>query len=387
METLLTDKQLQFKKYIKDFLQKELAPHVDEIEESHDFPMQFFHKLAKHRLLAMNFPRYFGGQESDSITCALFIEEIAKISSGVAGAVTTAGMTGPFLILATGNEKQKEKYLHGVATAQTITAFGATEPNAGSDLNNIETIAVKEGAHYRINGTKTFCTHSTVANIFLIVTNTNPEGPQKEYTVFLLERGRKGLTVGEKFHKMGWTCNDTAEVYLNDVIATEDDIVGQRGAGFNAAFSSINFTRIILSAIAYGVSQSTLESAIDYSRHCMVGGKPLISEQGIRCDFANLATEIEAAGMLIYRAAYLQDKGLRNRKEAAMSKYYSTNLAKKVTKECLRIMGLEAFRRRHRTAVNFTDAPVFTIADGTSEIQLENIAKGLNLLKSGHIGK
>ncbi len=387
MKTLLTEAQLEFKNYIAEYLEKELKPYVKEIEGAHSFPMGFYKKLAKDRLLALNFPKHFGGQEYDCLRCAILIEEMAKLSSGVAGTVTTAGMTGPFLILDLGNEEQKETYLHGVATGETITAFGATEPNAGSDLTNIETIAIKEGGNYRINGSKTFCTNASVANIFIIITNTNPEGPRKEFTAFLLEKDTAGMKVGEKFDKMGWTCQDTAEVYLNDVVVPESSIIGSVGKGFNAAFSSINFTRIILAATAYGVCQAALQLAIEHSRNVKIGERPLIDQQGIRCEISDLATEIEAAGLLIYRAATLQDRKQNNRKEAAMAKYYATNLAKKVTKETMRMLGPEGYYKNGLAATFFLDSPVFTIADGTSEIQKENIAKGLKLAKPGQLGK
>ncbi|RJR47080.1 MAG: acyl-CoA dehydrogenase, partial [Desulfobacteraceae bacterium] len=201
MDLSLTREHQRFQEKIRDFLQEELTPRVREIESAARFPMEFYKRLAEKNLLALNFPKKYGGQEADTITCAILIEEMSKICSGVAGTVTTAGMTGPSLLLKAGTEAQKEKYLQGVATGETITAFAITEPNCGSDVTNLTTRAVAEGNSYRINGTKVFITNGSVANIFLVVARTGDEG--KQFSVFLVERDRPGFSVSKKFEKIG----------------------------------------------------------------------------------------------------------------------------------------------------------------------------------------
>ena len=339
--------------------------------------------LADNNYLGINYPLKYGGREADTMTCAYLIKEMSKLCSGVAGSVTTAGMTSAYLILAVGSEVQKEKYLHGIATGETIVAFGATEPDAGSDLSGLRTTAVKEGSSYRINGTKT-CTNANVANIFLIVANTGID--RRELSVFLIERGTKGLSVSKTFDKLGWSSQDTAEVSLSDVIVPEENIVGGLGKGLAGAFASINFTRILLAATAWGVAEAALENTIAFANRKMHRGKVLSRHQGVRSELANMAVEIESTGLLVYQAALMQDKGIRNRKQAAMAKYYATNTAKRVSRETNRIHGIDGFSSAHQSAIFFCDTPVFTIADGTSEIQLENIAKELNLLQPGQIG-
>jgi alkylation response protein AidB-like acyl-CoA dehydrogenase len=384
MDFSLTPEQEKFQQRLHRFLQEELAPLVDEIESAHEFPMGFYKHLAANHLLAINFPRKYGGQEADCTTCAILIEELSKFCAGVAGCVTTAGMTSPFLLLVSGTEEQKEKYLHGVATGETIAAFAITEPNAGSDVTKLLTRAVAEGNSYRINGTKTFTTNGSVANIFLIVAKTGEE--EKRFSVFLIERGTPGLSVSKKFDKLGWASQDTTEISLDDVIVPKENLVGPEGGGLSRAFGSINFTRILMGSTALGVAESALDHALKYARDKEQMGKPLYKQQGIRSELSKMAVEVEAARLLVYRAAWMYDRGLRNRKETAMAKYYTTEMAKRITREVLRLHGLDGFIKKHQAAIFFADTPVFTIADGTSEIQLENISRELGLLESGGMG-
>jgi butyryl-CoA dehydrogenase len=384
MDFALTLVQKDFQQRIRAFLQQELAPLVEEIERAESFPMDFYKRLAANNLLAINFPKKYGGQDADCIICTILIEEMAKVCSGVAGTVTTAGMTAPHLLLEAGSEKQKETYLHGVATGETLTSFAITEPNSGSDVTNLETRAVTEGDYYRINGSKVFITNGSVANIFLVVARTGDR--EKEFSVFLVERNRPGFSVSKKFQKLGWACQDTTEISLNDVILPRENLVGPEGRGLSAAMTSIGFTRILLAATGLGVAESALERTIAYVMDKNEMGKPMARHQGIRATLARIAVDIEAARFLVYRAAWMLDKGLRHRKEAAMAKYYATELAKRVTKEMLPLYGIEGFAKRHQAAISFSDSPVFTIADGTSEIQLENISRELGLLRSGEMG-
>jgi alkylation response protein AidB-like acyl-CoA dehydrogenase len=380
----LNKEHQQFQKKIRDFLRKELEPHVREIEGAAKFPMEFYRLLAENKLLALNFPKKYGGQEADVVTCAILIHEMAKLSSGVAGTVTTAGMTAPALLLKAGTNAQKEKYLHGVATGDTITSFAITEPNCGSDITNLATQAVAEGDSYRINGTKVFITNGSVANIFLIVARTGPL--RKEFSVFLVEQDRPGFSVSKKFQKLGWWCQDTTEICLDDVVVPKENLVGPEGGGLLDAMTSIGFTRVLLAATGLGVAEATLEHAISHTKETVQIGKPLIRQQAVRSALARMAVDIEAGHYLVYGAASMMDRGARHRKEAAMAKFYATELAKRVTRETLRLYGVEGFSRTHQAAVFFADTPVFTIADGTSEIQLENIAREMGLLKSGEMG-
>lgn len=384
MDLSLTKEQKKFQEKLRDFLQKELVPHVKEIEAAAKFPMDFYKKLAENDYLALNFPKKYGGKDADVVTCAILIEEMAKICSGVAGTVTTAGMTAPDLLLIAGTEEQKEKYLHGVATGETITAFAITEPNCGSDVTNLSTRAVAEGDSYRINGTKVFITNGSVANIFLVVAKTGHE--KKQFSVFLVERDRPGFAVSKKFQKLGWWCQDTTEISLDDVIVPKENMVGQEGKGLLDAMTSISFTRVLLSVTGLGVAEATLEHAINYAKNTHQMGKSLIRQQGVRSVLARMAVEIEAGRYLVYGAASMMDMGARHRKEAAMAKFYNTDLAKRTSREILRLYGVDGFSRIHQAAVFFADTPVFTIADGTSEIQLENVAREMGLLRSGEMG-
>ena len=384
MDFELTTEQKVFQQRVIDFYKKELSPYVEEIEKAGEFPMKFYKRLAAENLLGINFPSEYGGWDADSVTCAILIEEMAKISSGVAGSVTTAGMTAPALLFKAGSRQQKEKYLHGVTTGDVITAFAITEPNCGSDVTNMTTSAIPEGDHFRINGTKIFITNGSVAEIFLVVART--EEKKKNFSVFLVEKDRPGFTVSKKFKKLGWACQDTTEISLNDVLVPRENLVGPEGGGLLDAMTSINFTRVLLSATGLGVATSVLERTIEYVKNKKIGGYAMATRQGVRTKLAKMAVDIDCCRYLVYRAAWGMDKGLRNRKEAAMAKYYATDLAKRVTKEILPLYGIEGFSNMHPAAIFFRDTPVFTIADGTSEIQLENISRELGMLKSGQMG-
>ena len=380
-----SEEQKEFKQRLDEFLDAELAPLVEEIEAAHEFPMPFYKKMADNNLLGINYPKKYGGSDADCVTAAILIEELSKYSSSVAGSVTTAGMTSAYPILVSGTEEQKEKYLYGVPTGETITAFAITEPDSGSDVRRLSTFAVREGDYYRINGTKIFTTNGSVATVFLIVAATDDVG--REFTVFIIDEGTPGLSVSKKFDKMGWAAQDTTELSLSDVMVPKKDIIGKQGAGMAKAFESIAYTRIMMAATALGVAESALEHASKYAENKLRSGKPLIKNQGIRTEFARMATEIEAARLLVYRAAWMQDMGVRNRKESAMAKYYATDTAKHISRETLRIFGADGFFTKHQSAIFFADTPVFTVADGTSEIQKENIARELGYLKSGEMGK
>jgi alkylation response protein AidB-like acyl-CoA dehydrogenase len=251
-------------------------------------------------------------------------------------------------------------------------------------VTNLSTRAVAEGDSYRINGTKVFITNGSVANIFLIVAKTGTD--KKQFSVFLVERDRPGFAVSKKFQKLGWWCQDTTEISLDDVIVPKENMVGAEGKGLLDAMTSIGFTRVLLSVTGLGVAEATLKQAIDYAKTTHQMGKPLIRQQGLRSALARMAVEIEAGRYLVYGAASMMDMGVRHRKEAAMAKYYNTDLAKRVTREILRLYGVDGFSKTHQAAVFFADTPVFTIADGTSEIQLENIAREMGLLRSGEMG-
>jgi alkylation response protein AidB-like acyl-CoA dehydrogenase len=385
MDFELNERQKAFKKKLVEYLKQELAPLVEEIEAAHEFPMSFYKKMAENNLIGINYPKKYGGSDADCITGAILIEELSKYSSSVAGSVTTAGMTSAYPILVSGTKAQREKYLYGVPSGETITAFAITEPDAGSDLRHLSTHAVRDGDFYRINGTKIFTTNGSVATVFLIVAATDEEG--KEFTVFIIDKGTAGLKVSKKFDKLGWAAQDTTELSLSDVMVPKEDIIGKEGAGMAKAFESIAYTRILMGATALGVAESALKHASDYAQSKRRSGKAIIKNQWIRTEFARMATEIEMSRLLVYQAAWMQDKGIRNRKEAAMAKYYSTEIAKRISRETLRIFGTEGFSTSHQSAIFFSDTPVFTVADGTSEIQKENIARELGYLKSGEMGK
>jgi butyryl-CoA dehydrogenase len=386
MDFSLTSVQIDFQKWISHYMKTNLAPVVSDIENAHQFPMEFYMQLAEDGLLGINFPEKYGGKNADCITCALLIEETSKYCSSVAGSITTAGMTAPYPLLILGSEAQKEKYLYGVPTGEIITAFAISEPDAGSDVTRLSTRGVRDGDHYLINGTKIFISNGSVAHIFLVVADTSSGDQEKNFSLFLVERDTPGLSVSKKFDKLGWVSQDTTEVAFNDVRVPKENLIGKEGDGLAGGFSSISFTRILLAITGVGVAESALNRGIEYSKNTKRSGKALIRQQSIRAELAELATEVEAARLMVFRAAWMHDRGVRNRKEVAMSKYYATELAKKVTKAVLRIHGVEGFFTHHQAAIFFADTPVFTIADGTSQIQLENISRELGMLKSGEMG-
>ena len=383
MDFSLTKEQLQFQDRIRAFLQEELAPVVEEIESAAVFPMDFYKRVGAKGLLGINFPGKYGGQDADVWTCALLIEEMSKLCSGVAGAVTTAGMTSPSLLLAAGTEAQKERYLHGVATGETITSFAITEPNCGSDVTNLSTRAVAEGDSYRINGGKVFITNGSVANIFLVVAKTGDE--RKRFSVFLIERD-SGLLGKQEVPQTGLGVPGHDRNNAGRCGRPKRESGGARGKGVAACYGPGEFYQDNDGRHWPGGRRICARSRLKPREGKKQMGKPLASQQGIRSEIARLAVEVEAARFLVYHAAWMLDKGLRNRKETAMAKFYATEVAKRITKQTLRLYGIDGFSKKHQAAIFFSDTPVFTIADGTSEIQLENISRELGLLQSGGMG-
>ncbi|MEM0488066.1 MAG: acyl-CoA dehydrogenase family protein [Candidatus Bathyarchaeia archaeon] len=367
---------MRFKYELNDFL-KENSVQIEAAQKLDTFPRSLYKKFAEAGFLGLNFPVSLGGRGLDTTCCVILIEEVAKISSSIAGIITTAGITGPYLILREGSEEQRKKYLPLVCKGELIVSFAITEPNAGSDVTYLSTYAAKDGDFYIINGTKTFITHAPIADLFLITARTGERRGQ--CTVFIVEKNTPGLSVSEKMKKLGWWCQETGEVYLSEVKVHKSQILGAKDAGLRVPMVSINLTRILLSATALGLSERILRNAL--INVVQSSPKSVLRKQFVRASLSRLISEWVAVRALLYKIAHAVDKGTVTRAETSILKLLATELAKKITQECLWMFGYASVDKFSDFSICYLDAPVFTIADGTSEIQLENVARELGLLE------
>lgn len=376
VEGLFEERHFAFKQEVCGVVAS-IGKEIAEAQKIATFPFKVYKFFADKKLLGINFPENLGGRGLDTISCVILIEEVAKLSSSIAGIVATAGITAPYLILKHGTEEQKSNYLPKICEGKLIVAFAITEPNAGSDVNLLSTYATKEGDHYIINGIKTFISHAPVADLFLVTAQTGE--PPGSCTVFILEKGTPGLIVSRKIEKLGWWCQETGEIYLNDVKVGFDQILGEEHAGLRIPMTSIGLTRVLLSAIAVGLTEQVLKNAIAVIRNSDFGS--VKRRQSVRARISALVAQWLSVRVFLYQTAKALDRNGVFRAETSALKFVATELAKKTTQECLWLFGPETVNKFSLPSICYVDAPAFTIADGTSEIQLENIARGLQLIE------
>lgn len=386
MDFSLTPEQKRFREVFRQFLERELVPYIDKIEEDEEFPMDFYKKLGANGFLGINLPREYGGIGVDTLTSAIFVEELSIISSGVSSTVWTSSMAAPFLIYLLGTDWQKSQYISGAVKGNIITANGVTEPNAGSDVSAIETKASKSEGHYIINGSKIFVTNGSVASIFIILckiygANDEPLGSN----LFLVPNDAPGFSVSREIRKLGCHSKNVTEIALEDVSVSEENLLGIEGRGLSQALTLLNYGRTLNAATSLGIAEGAFEACMKFAKEEEQFGKPICKRQGIRSKLAKMYIEVEAARLLTYRSAWQVDQRIKNRREASAAKYYAADVARRVTQEALEIYGSFGIFSQNVMKRLFCDAPSFSIADGTLEMQLEIIAKDLGMINSAEM--
>jgi alkylation response protein AidB-like acyl-CoA dehydrogenase len=353
----------------RDFAQLHIKPHLMEWDESQEFPVHIFKEMGKLGLMGVLVPAEYGGAGLSYFEYKAVIEEIAKVcgSIGLSLAAHNSLCTGH--ILAFGNEEQKKKWLPKLATGEWIGAWGLTEANTGSDAGNMKCTAVKDGDEWVINGAKNWITHGNSGDIAVIICRTGEPRAKNNSTAFVVERGTKGLSAGKKENKLGMRASETTEMIFDDCRIPDANRLGQIGEGFKQAMKVLDGGRISIASLALGIAKGAYEAALKYSQERYQFDKPISSFQGISFKLADMATEIAAAEMLILQACDLKNRHQPMTKEAAMAKYYASEVSVKVANDAVQVFGGYGYTKDFPVEKFYRDAKLCTIGEGTSEIQ------------------
>lgn len=373
----LTENQLMIRDTIRDFAEKNIRPVIMEYDESQKFPMEIMRQLGELGFMGILVPEEYGGAGLGYIEYALIIEELAKVDPSVALSVAAHNGLCTNHINLFGNEEQKRKYLPDLASGEKIGAWGLTEAASGSDAAGLKSYAVKEGNQWILNGSKQFTTHGTVGEIYVVMAITNKEAGKKGISAFILEKGFEGLIIGKKENKLGMRASDTTQLAFENCKVPEENLLGQEGIGFINSMQVLEGGRISIAALSVGLAQGCLDAALKYTNERKQFGKFLSEFQATQFKLAEMHTNIEAARMLTYRAAWMKDNGIPNTKEAAEAKLFASEIAEKAASEAVQMFGGYGYIKEYPVEKFYRDVKLLTIGEGTSEIQRIVIAKDI----------
>lgn len=377
MDFILTKEQLMVRDVVREFTRNEVEPIAAEIDEVCRFPKETVEKMSKYNMLGIPFPAEYGGAGGDEIAYAITVEELSK-ACGTTGVICSAHTSlGCWPIYKYGSEEQKQKYLIPLARGKYLGAFGLTEANAGTDAAGQQTIAVLDKDNYIINGTKLFITNGGQANVYIIFAMTDKSKGTRGISAFIVEKDLPGFSIGKVEDKMGIRASATAELIFQDCKVPKENLLGKEGDGFKIAMSTLDGGRIGIAAQALGIAEGALEETIKYIKERKQFGRPLAKFQGLQWMIADMATEIEAAKLLVYKAAYNKANDLPYNKEAAMAKLYAANAAMNVTTKCVQLHGGYGFTKDYPVERMMRDAKITEIYEGTSQVQQMVIAANL----------
>jgi hypothetical protein len=362
---------------VRKFAEKEIRPHLMEWDEAKTFPMAVMKQLGEMGMMGIIFPEQYGGAGMGYLEYAVIVEELSRVDGSVGISVAAHNSLCSNHIYAMGTEAQKQKYLVPLASGKVIGAWGLTEPEAGSDAGALRTVARKEGSHWIINGTKNFITHATVGELAVVMARTRPGHGGDGISAFILEKGMNGFRAGKQENKLGLRASDTSELIMEDVKVPEENLLGEEGVGFKQAMKTLDGGRISIGALGLGMAQGAFEASVKYAKARHTFGKPISEHQGIQFKLADMQVQIEAARLLIHKAANLKDQGLPYGKAASMAKLYSSEVACRVADEAIQIHGGYGYIKDYPVEKFYRDVKLCTIGEGTSEIQRMVIARHL----------
>ena len=378
MDFTFTDEQKQLRKSVREFAEDEIAPHVMEWDESSHFPSEILPKLAEMGLLGVIFPEEYGGAGLGYVEYATVIEELARVDGSVGLFVAAHNSLCSNHIYKFGSEEQKRKYLIPLAQGKKLGAWSLTEPEAGSDAGGTRTTAVRDSKGWILNGSKTFTTNGTYADICVAMAVTDKSKDSHGISAFILEKGTPGFRPGKKENKLGMRASDTSEVIFTDCRIPGENLLGPEGEGFISSLKILDGGRISIAALGLGMAQGALEAATRYAKERKQFNQPIADFQAIQFKLADMATQVEAARLLVYQAAWLADqKDVRFTREASMAKYFAGEVAVHVASECVQIHGGYGFIKDYPAEKYYRDSKLCTIGEGTSEIQKLVIARQL----------
>lgn len=372
-----TENQQMIADMLQSFGEQHIRPNIMKWDETQEFPVEVFRKLGELGCMGVLVPEKYGGAGFGYSEYVTTIVEISKICGSIGLSVAAHNSLCTNHILMFGTEEQKDRFLPKLATGEHIGAWGLTEPNTGSDAGNMQTTAVKDGDEWVINGSKNFITHGISGEVAVVMTRTGDPRSKNNSTAFIVERGTPGFTGGKKEDKLGMRASETAEMVFQDCRIPDSNRIGEVGEGFKQALSILDGGRISIAALSLGIAKGAFEAALKYSKEREQFGKPISSFQGISFKLADMATEIEAAELLIMNAVFRKNNGLKLSKESAMAKYYASEVACKVSNEAVQIFGGYGYIKEFPVEKFFRDAKLCTIGEGTSEIQKLVISREL----------
>jgi len=368
-----------FQKTIHEFCEKELKPIASEIDREEYFPKELYRRMGKLGLLGMTVPKKYGGAGIDRISYMIALEEIGRVCGSTAIIVEAHNSLGVGHIYEMGTEEQKKKYLPRLTSGEELAAWALTEPNAGSDAASIQTTAVLDGDEWVLNGTKHFITNGDLAWIVTVMAKTDKTKGARGISAFIVERGTPGFKVGQLEDKLGLRGSHTAELIFEDCRIPKENLLGREGNGFIGAMNILDRGRTAIGAMSVGIARGAFEESLAYAKQRQQFGKPIGKFQAIQWMLADMAMEIDAARLLVYRAAYLEDQNIRFTKEASMAKLFASEMAMRTTVKAIQIFGGYGYMKDYPVERFYRDVKLCQIGEGTSEVQRMIIARQLGL--------
>ncbi len=365
----LTEQQLKYRSAFRKFAQERIDPIAQELDEKALYPHEIFDEMKQMGFYGFTIREEFGGSGADSVSFAIALEELARAAAGVAVAFAVHNSIGSFALDIYGTDEQKKELLPKMASGEILTSFALTEENAGSDAGNIETTAVRDGDEFVINGVKRYITNGKYANLHSIIALTTPGRGKKGLSCLLVPSDAPGFRVVKTENKMGQRCSDTATLEFKDCRIPVKNLLGKENRGLSIALKALDSGRFGVASIALGCAQAAFEKALHHAQTRIQFGKPIISNQGIEFMLAEMGTQIEAARLMIYRAAWRKDQGLSMGKEAAMAKMYATEVAEMVTYRAVQILGGAGYMKENDVERYYRDQRICQIYEGTNQIQ------------------
>ncbi len=368
MDFQLTEEQISIRDMVRDFAHKEIAPYVLDYDERKTFPKDIIKKLGNLGLLGITFPEAEGGAGMGNIEYALIVEELSAVDPSIGLIVAAHNSLGTMHIYSFGSKDQKARYLPELLKGNTLSAWALTEPSSGSDAKALKTTAVRNSNTYVLNGSKTFITNANFSEYHVIIAVTDPEKGTRGISAFVVEKGTSGFKISKNLNKLGMRASDTSELFFDNCKIPAENLLGNEGEGFHQSMEVLDGGRISIGAMCVGIARGAYECALQYVQEREAFGKKLSDFQATKFKLADMATEIDAARLLILRSAWMKDNDLYMNKESAMAKLYASEVAVRAANEAVQLYGGYGFIKEYPAEKFYRDAKLGTIGEGTSEI-------------------
>jgi alkylation response protein AidB-like acyl-CoA dehydrogenase len=372
---VLTEEQENLRKEIRRFASREIAPHVSKWDEGSEFPLDVVKKLGDMGLLGVIFPSEYGGAGLGYVDYALAIEELSAVDGSIGLTIAAHNSLGTNHIFIAGTEEQRRKYVPRLASGEWLAAWALTEHSSGSDAASARTTAVRKGDYYILNGSKTFITNGHYADVIVVIAVTDKNKATHGLSAFIVEKGMEGFRAGKKENKLGLRASDTSELVFEECRVPAENLLGKEGEGFIDAMRVLDGGRISIAALGLGIGRGALDAAVGYVKERRQFGKSIAEFQGIQWKLADMATELEAARLLVQRAAVLKDAGRKITRESSMCKLFASEVAVRICEQAVQLFGGYGFLRDYPVEKYYRDVKLCTIGEGTSEIQRMVIAR------------